>query len=140
MKKTLLTLALVLILVLSPAALSESKAVDLDLTQYSGTLVYSQVYNMMNDPSAYLGQTIRARGDFSYFQDPDTKREYFAVVIADATACCAQGIEFVWTGDHRYPDDYPPLNTELTVTGVFNTYEENGFMYVELRDAEVEWE
>ena len=32
---------------------------------------------------------------------------YHACVIPDATACCAQGIEFTLAGDHRWPDDYP---------------------------------
>ena len=38
--------------------------------------------------------TVRAAGPFSYFKNPDTQNEYFAVLIADITACCAQGIEF----------------------------------------------
>ena len=118
-------------------ALAETP-VDLDLSALSGTVVYSQVYDMTMEPERYLGQRVRVKGDFSYFQDPVTRQEYFAVLIADATACCAQGIEFVWEG-HRYPDDYPPVDTELTVTGVFNTYEENGFTYLQLTDAEVSW-
>lgn len=116
------------------------RAVDLDLTQLSGTVVYSQVYNMVMDPDAYLGQVVRLRGAFSYFQDPDTLQEYFAAVIADATACCAQGIEFLWAGEHTYPDDYPPPGTEITVTGVFEAYAENGLIYLRLADADVTWE
>ena len=127
-------------LVLAPAALSEcEKPVDLDPVPVQWHLVYSpgvQHDDLTSEPtSASQG---RARGDFSYFQDPVTRQEYFAVLIADATACCAQGIEFVWEG-HRYPDDYPPVDTELTVTGVFNTCEENGFTYLQLSDAEVSW-
>jgi exonuclease VII large subunit len=94
---------------------------------------------MVMQPDQYLGQTVRVRGNFSYFQDPVTMKEYFAVIIADAAACCAQGIEFVWRGEHRYPDDYPPLETEMTVTGEFGTYEENGFTYLQLRNADVQW-
>ena len=121
------------------AASSAGGTVDLDLTKISGTVVYSQVYDMMVEPESYMGQRIRIRGNFSYFQDPDTKQEYFAAVIADATACCAQGIEFVWRGEHTYPQDYPPLDTEITVTGTFSTYFEGDYMYVQLADAEVEW-
>ena len=113
--------------------------IDLDLTTISGTVVYSQVYDMMMQPEAYLGQKIRMKGTFGYYQDPDTQQEYFAAVIADATACCAQGIEFVWKGEHSFPQDYPPLDTEITVTGIFDTYEENGYSYIQLTDAEVEW-
>ena len=113
--------------------------VDLDLTKLSGTVVYSQVYDMMMEPEAYLGQKVKLKGNFSYFQDPDTKQEYFAAVIADATACCAQGIEFVWRGEHSYPRDYPPLDTEITVTGIFDTYNEDDYLYVQLKDADVRW-
>ena len=140
MKRMIAALLCLIQLVLSSdmGAFAE-RTVDLDLSALSGTVVYSQVYNMVMQPDQYLCQTVRVRGYFSYFQDPETLKEYFAVIIADATACCAQGIEFVWRGEHRYPDDYPPLETEMTVTGAFGTYEENGFTYLQLSDADVEW-
>ncbi len=124
---------------LTSVSTDEDRPVDLDLTQISGTVVYSQVYDMMMNPNGYMGQKIKMKGNFSYFQDPETKQEYFATVIADATACCAQGIEFVWKGNHTYPQDYPPLDTEITVTGTFSTYNESGNMYVQLVDADVNW-
>ena len=117
----------------------DDRSIDLDLTTISGTVVYSQVYDMTVQPEAYLGKRIRMKGAFSYFQDPDTRREYFAAVIADATACCAQGIEFVWKGEHAFPRDYPPVDTEITVTGIFGTYEEDGYTYLQLADADVSW-
>jgi len=117
-----------------------ARPVDLDLTKISGTVVYSQVYDMMMNPDGYMGQKVKMKGSFNYFQDPETKQEYFAAIIADATACCAQGIEFVWKGDHVYPQEYPPLETEITVTGTFSTYYEGENMYVQLVDADVEWE
>ena len=135
--KRMTILLLCLALLAGGAALAE-KPVELDLSVLSGTVVYSQVYDMMMEPERYMGMQVRVKGNFSYFQDPNTMKEYFAVIIADATACCAQGIEFVWDG-HKYPEDYPPLDTELTVTGTFNTYEENGFVYLQLKDAEVRW-
>lgn len=138
MRRIVLIIVLCLAL-LGPTALSENRPVDLDLTALSGTVVYSQVYNMMMDPQAYLGLIVRLRGYLSYFQDPETKQEYFAAVIADATACCAQGIEFVWAGEHHYPEDYPPLDTEVTVVGRFGVYEENGYAYLQLSDADVTW-
>ena len=135
--KRMTILLLCLALLACGAALAE-KPVELDLSVLSGTVVYSQVYDMMMEPERYMGMQVRVKGNISYFQDPNTMKEYFAVIIADATACCAQGIEFVWDG-HKYPEDYPPLDTELTVTGTFNTYEENGFVYLQLKDAEVSW-
>ena len=131
----------------APATLEESGdgieqgdgGIDLDLSEMSGTVVYAQVYDMMAEPEAYLGSRVRVKGRLSYYRDEESGKEYFAAVIADATACCAQGIEFVWAGTHRYPDDYPPLDTEVTVTGVFDTYDEDGITFVQLKDAGVTW-
>lgn len=114
------------------------QTVDLDLSKLSGTVVYSQVYDMMSAPDSYIGKRVRIKGGFNYYQDSETNKEYFAVIIADATACCAQGMEFVWEGNHSFPRDYPELDTEITVTGTFGTYEENGFEYIQLTDAELE--
>ena len=74
-------------------------------------------------------------GLFAYYHDEATGNYYFACIIQDATACCAQGIEFVLTEDYTYPDDYPEVNEEICVVGVFDTYEENGRTYCTLREA-----
>ena len=51
---------------------------------------------------------------------------YYACIIQDATACCQQGLEFVWgDGSHVYPDEYPTENTEVEVVGTFETYKDN---------------
>ena len=138
--KRILLIALMCLALLPMGVRAEEAPVDLDLTDVSGTILYSQVYNMIMDPGSYAGLRVKLRGNFSYFQDPDTGAEYFAAVIADATACCAQGIEFVWAGEHVYPQDYPPPETMITVTGTFGTYIENGYMYIQLSDAELEWD
>lgn len=70
-----------------------------------------------------------------HFYDKPTGNYYFACIIQDATACCAQGIEFVLTDDYIYPDDYPEADTEICVVGVFDTYEEKGYTYCTLREA-----
>ncbi|MGN0571414.1 MAG: hypothetical protein ACI4K9_04460 [Candidatus Fimenecus sp.] len=109
--------------------------IDVDLTKLSSTMVYSEVYNMMYTPDNYIGKTVKMKGQFAYYEDPDTRNQYFACIIADATACCSQGLEFILTGEHTYPDDYPELGNEITVTGTFELYEENGFQYCRLADA-----
>lgn len=109
--------------------------VDVDLTRLSSTMVYSEVYNMMYAPDDYIGKTIKMTGQFVYYEDPDTKARYFTCIIGDAMACCSQGLEFVMEGDLAYPDDYPELGAEITVTGTFEVYTENGFQYCRLVDA-----
>ena len=66
-------------------------------------------------------------------EKPD--KYYFTCIVQDATACCAQGIEFIMTDDYKYPDDYPEDGSEITVVGTFDTYEENGNTYATLRNA-----
>ncbi|MCR5718194.1 MAG: hypothetical protein K6F80_04065 [Oscillospiraceae bacterium] len=111
---------------------------DVDLTILESNMVYAQCYDMVFNPDAYTGQKIRARGPFAYYQDEETGKEYFAVLISDATACCSQGIEFVLDGEYHYPDDYPETGTEITVVGTYHNYEDNGTPYVQLQNAVIE--
>ena len=46
--------------------------------------------------------------------------------------------EFVLAGEHTYPDDYPKEGEEITVTGIFDIYEEDGFKYCQLINASME--
>ena len=120
---------------------ASSNGVDVDLTVLSSTMVYSEVYNMLyNDPAHYLGKTVKARGTFSIYQlvtdgvlQPDPVS--YACIISDATACCAEGMEFVLKDDLAYPDDYPELGAEITVIGEFQSYEENGMTWYHLVNA-----
>ena len=109
----------------------------IDLTVLSSTMVYSEVYNMMMVPEEYMGKKVKMSGSFVVYEDETTGKRYFSCMISDATACCSQGLEFVLQGDYSYPDDYPELYSEITVTGIFNTYEEEGINYCQLIDAEI---
>ena len=109
---------------------------EVDLTVLNSNMVYSTVYSMVNTSSDYIGKTVKAHGTFDVFTDPDTGAMYCACIIADATACCSQGLEFEWKGDHTYPDDYPKVGTPISVGGVFETYKEGNVTYCRLKDAE----
>jgi len=115
----------------------DSGNIDVDLTQLSSTMVYSEVYNMLSYPDDYIGKTVKMDGLFTYFHDQNTDTYYFACIIEDATACCSQGIEFELAGDHTYPDDYPEVNKRISVTGTFETYTEGDYQYCTLRNSEM---
>ncbi|ABX40828.1 hypothetical protein [Lachnoclostridium phytofermentans] len=105
-------------------------SVDVDLTQMSSIMIYSEVYNMMTNPEAYIGKTIKIRGPYytSYWED--TGKYYHFVIISDATACCSSGLEFIWEeNSHKYPDEYPEDETEIELVGRFDSYEELGQTY-----------
>ena len=110
--------------------------INVDLTEMSSTMVYSEVYNMTVCPDDYMGKTVKMRGSFAYAEGDG--RYYFACVIADATACCSQGIEFILAYNRKFPEEYPQPGDEITVTGVFDTYYEGQNMYCQLINAELE--
>ena len=123
-----------------PSPTAAPLAVDLDLSRLSGTVVYSQIYNMMYEPETYIGKVIKVSGYYSAYENTERGVVYHACVIPDATACCAQGIEFIWGGEHQWPDDYPEEGTSIVVTGRLETYDEDGYQYLHLVDAEVLWD
>ncbi len=112
---------------------SFSENVDVDLTSLSSTVVYSEVYNIMSTPENYIGKTIKMSGIFSATHDDITNKDYYACIIKDATACCAQGIEFVLADGYEYPE----VGDTICVVGTFDTYNEGQFRYSTLREAKI---
>ncbi len=107
--------------------------IDVDLTMLSSSMIYAEVYNMMTVPDDYVGKTVRMQGIYDTVYDDNTKQQYYFCIVQDATACCAQGIEFVLEDGSAYPE--PGEN--VTVTGRFETYMEGENMYCTLRDAKI---
>lgn len=121
---------------------TSADGVDVDLTVLSSTMVYSEVYNMLYFyPEDYYGKNVKMTGQFNVYQWVDESGIVadmpvaYACIISDATACCAEGVEFVLEGDYTYPDDYPELGAEITVIGEFQSYEENGMTWYHLVNA-----
>lgn len=119
----------------APEHTPTAEGVDVDLTQMSATMVYAEVSNMMYCPDDYVGKIVRMRGQNinSYYDVTD--QTYHSVLIADATACCAQGLEYVLSDENAA---YPESDAEITVTGEFELYEELGALYCRLKDAKIE--
>lgn len=114
---------------------TSSNKIDVDLNNLNANVVYSQVFLMMTEPDKFIGKRIRMSGQFNVYAaqegNPSGVTEYYAIIIADAQACCQQGIEFVWPG-HTYPDGFPEVKSNASVTGIFEVYEENGKKYCRL--------
>ena len=94
--------------------------IDVDLTDLSANMVYAQVYDMIMSPEKYRRRTVKMRGIFAIRTDEKTGEIQYGCVIQDALACCAQGIQFIPAEEMRYPEDFPELGEEITVTGVFD--------------------
>ena len=155
MKKRICSLSLLIALLLTgcgdgqqaAAAVSETTAAvpetteatknagRMDLSAMSTTMAMAQLTAMQNEPDSFLGQTIKMRGTFAVGYGET--RNYYYCLIADATACCQQGLEFLWNG-HTFPDDYPEPGSEIIIEGVFDTYLEDGYEYMQLINASME--
>jgi hypothetical protein len=109
-----------------------AQSVDLDMTGMGSAIAYSQAVDIMTNPDDYLGKVIKVKGNYyPTYYDP-TAQYYHLVLVGDETSCCRQQLEFAWTGDHAFPDDYPDMNAEIIIAGVFERYEELGETYYHL--------
>jgi hypothetical protein len=94
----------------------------IDLTTMNSNIVYSYVNEMVNNnPKKYVGKTIVAAGQ--YDKTTVGGNTYNFVVIADALACCAQGIEFEYSGS------LPDINAKIKIEGVYESYNEGKRTY-----------
>ena len=107
----------------------ESSAAEIDLTSMSSTMVYSYVFNMISAPDDFIGQRFRIRGIYDEGLWEPTNQMYHYIIIADATACCAQGVEFVLTDEAA---SYPQPGDEIEISGIFGIYEEDGNLYIQI--------
>ena len=113
--------------------------VNLDLTKMSATMIYSTIFDMLIMPEDYVEKIIKVKGWFETYMDTKSGELYYAVLVPDATACCQQGLEFVWKGNHAYPDDFPKPGQNITVTGIYKMIENDGVTYTYLEANSVEF-
>lgn len=117
---------------------SDEEGIDYDLTKMDSNMIYATVYQLMVNPSAYEGKTVRIIGLYHGAYYEENERFYHYCIIEDAIGCCSQGMEFIWEdGSHIYPDEYPEENETIIVTGTFESYQEksDAFSYVRLNNA-----
>jgi len=142
MKKLLLVLCAVSLIAGCAAKTRDSDTPGIseiiDLTVMNSNAVYAEVYGMMTSPEDYMGKTVKIKGVYAPSYYDKTGMNYHYVLIADALACCRQGIEFIWNGEHKYPDDYPKEGETVEITGVFGKYDELGETYYYLATDGIE--
>ncbi len=116
----------------APEKISVAENVDVDLTKLSPTMIYSEVFNILQKPADYRGKTFKIRGMYMVSHDPQKDEYHHACVIYDATACCMQGMEF-----ELVDENYPPPDSEITLIGRFDTYTIQKIDNPILKDAKV---
>lgn len=107
----------------TPSPTPHPDGVDLDLTSLSATMVFAEVASLVRSPEDYLGKTIRVQGPLAvYNANPALGIDHFyTILVQDATACCQQGLEFIWP-----EGTLPDAGTELLITGRYEAYDFGG--------------
>lgn len=124
-----------------PKQVGKFDKIDLDLSGYSSTMLFAEMYNMTLMPEDYDGKIIKIKGQFSSYQKPKTKEVCYIVFCMDATACCGQAMDFILQDPSQHPENEIESDAEITVVGRFEIYEENadyGIASFRLVDAYLE--
>ena len=117
------------------------KSIDYDLTTMGSDMVFAIVYQMMVNPKEYVGKTVRIDGSYYSIYDETTGKKSHFCIIQDATACCAQGMEFILDDSHnKKSNKYPEEEAEVVIEGTFETYHEDtdNNLYCRLKNAVLE--
>lgn len=100
----------------------------MDLTALNKTMQYSQVNQMQNEPESYLGQTVQLCGQ--YYKGTNNA----IIRVLDEQACCAAEIT-IFPADTAAFDGIENF-TEITVKGVFSTFQSYGVDFCCLNQTE----
>ena len=111
--KCLLLGCLASLIVLFSVSRAEGGDVDIDLTAMNSTMVYATVFNIVNNPLQYAGQTMKLTGEYTVYPTDDPAGTIHACLVRDAAGCCASGLEFRLAASQ----EYPPEGSEITLIG-----------------------
>ncbi|MCQ2455223.1 MAG: hypothetical protein MJ090_03685 [Clostridia bacterium] len=117
-----------------PETAKKSDKIDFDISNFNFTMAFSQISEMKQNKSKYLGKRIKVKGIFEGEEAPS--RNYYYCIVKDTTACCSEVLEFVLRDTSlTYPKDYPKSQSEIVVDGIFHSYKEGTDEFFELTDA-----
>ncbi len=90
----------------------EETVIDYDLSGFSRNMVYAQMVQVTRAPEEYEGKVFRVRGNFSYAETLGAA----SIIFTDRTGCCEVALYFRPEHALAYPDEYPPLYSDITIT------------------------
>ena len=112
---------------------STNGTVDYDLTVMSPTMVYAQIYDMMYNYSDYLGKRFKIDGNFQIMPEYSPDGDGYVIIIYDALACCAQGLELRFKEDQQVPEHF----SDIVIEGTVNIEIINEGRYIYLEDIKI---
>lgn len=111
------------------------KAVQEDIIEITEKMYVTYINDIYTNLKNYEGKKIRLEGMFTSTYDQVTNETYYFVYRV-GPGCCGNdgsmcGLEFTTT------DEIPEENAWIEVTGTLESYEQDGFEYLTLRDSKV---
>ena len=85
-------------------------------------------------PEEYDGKIVRMKGLFGIYENEEMQETIYACIVQDATACCANGLEFKLADGYDYPEE----GEEITITGEMKAMEYDGLPYGVVENAVLE--
>jgi hypothetical protein len=108
-------------------ATNAAAKVDFDLTRMNATMRATYTYRLGANPSEFEGKTLRLSGVLLTRIDESEGERRFACMMGnpEGCACCAPGgvLEFEPKSSYKWPEDFPPLETVVTVQGRLAMFE-----------------
>ena len=98
--------------------------IDFDLSNMNYNMISSITFEMLIEPEKYADKTVKISGQF--YTEVEEAIRYYSVIIWDATLCCPAGMDFIPPDTMTFPDDFPPEETTITVTGTLHENTEDG--------------
>ena len=110
-----------------PSNDATSVKIDVDLTEFSKTMMIAMIDSIYTTPDEYIGKTIKMGGKYSSVYYSDINQRFHYVLFSDEESCCSYG--FIFEYDGAYPDDYPEEDADIAVSGIFGSGEALGQKY-----------
>lgn len=121
----------------TPPAGETAQSEILDLSGESAVIAYATLDAMVWAPEDYLGETVRITGRFTSVYDEALDKTFYAVLVSDTTQCCVQGLDFTPSAASQARVSALAEGDEITVQGVYGSYEEDGRQYYGLQNAQL---
>ena len=131
MKKTIFIIFAFSLIVISSCSKNKSGVgelpltkIDYDLSNMNYNMLSAITFEMLVEQEKYADKTVKICGQF--YTEVENDIRYYSVIIWDATLCCPAGMDFIPPETMKFPEDFPPEETKITVTGILRENPQDG--------------
>ncbi len=130
-----LVCAIILCFVSFESGITEAP-IDFDLSAVNRGITYAQMLQVCNKPDDYDGKIFRLKGKFNYAETKGIAR----IIFSDNSGCCELAMPFCPAQALVFPDDYPPLYSDIMITAKLAVDPNDPDMPLAFVEAALAWE